>query len=308
MVLNGNIITREQVPNMFFSSYEGKYNIMDNLDEEESEPFIPAFDKIYNLDYVSVTVVLRGTLNIVIGGTDLEIKANDFLNVTPCMSIQVKDSNCQLFSFLTCSYIMAEIYKMTDLEKELHFHAFKFRHIHLTPEAVSQIKECYLRIKQEHLRPDYPMKEQVLRAYQGAYLAKFFSFMLPDGLVNHAKNTRQYKFFNEFLHRLHADYRKERSVQYYADVMHITPKYLSAIAQSYTGLTASQVIDQYVIYSIKQLLYTNERNIKAISSEFNFPSQSFFGRYFKRITGMAPIEYIKQHNIKSINFAQSQQE
>ena len=101
---------------------------------------------------------------------------------------------------------------------------------------------------------------------------------------------------------LNAEHKKERSVQYYAQQMGITPKYLSAIIQTFTGLTASQVIDQYVIYAIKQTLYTNEHNIKTISKEYNFPSQSFFGRYFKRIVGVSPNEYIKSNHIKSINF------
>ena len=86
--------------------------------------------------------------------------------------------------------------------------------------------------------------------------------------------------------------------------MHITPKYLSAIVKTFTQLTASQVIDQYVIFAIKQSLYSNQHNIKTISAEYNFPSQSFFGRYFKRLTGMSPNVYIKHHNIKSINFNQ----
>ena len=46
----------------------------------------------------------------------------------------------------------------------------------------------------------------------------------------------------------------------------------------------------------------NNKTIKEMSDDFNFPSQSFFGRYFKRIAGMSPNYYIKQHNIKSINF------
>lgn len=30
-----------------------------------------------------------------------------------------------------------------------------------------------------------------------------------------------------------------------------------------------------------------------ISNDLNFPSQSFFGKYFKRVVGMSPREYEK---------------
>lgn len=306
MILKGHIMTKEQAGNSFFSSFEGKYIIMDNLDEK-GEPFVHAKDEIYNSEYVFVTVVLRGTLYIDVAGTELAIKANEYLVVTPCMRVHSKDSRCIRFTFLTRSYLMADIYDRTKVVNKLHFNAFKFRHIHLNPEITNTLLECYLRIKSEHMREDYPMKEAVLRAYQSAYIAKFFSYVDSSHLIQYVKSTRQYKLFNEFLYKLNEQYRKERSVQHYAKEMNITPKYLSAIVFTYTGLTASQVIDQYVVFSIKQSLYTNEHNIKAISADFNFPSQSFFGRYFKRITGMSPNEYIKQHNIKSINFTKTNQ-
>ena len=303
MVLQGNIITQEDAQNCYFSSFEGKYNIMDNLDEK-AEPIIKAREEIYNSEYVYVTVVLRGTLHIVVGGMELEVKANEHLVVTPCMSVKVKESRCIFFSFLTFSYITAEIHERTATSKEIPFHAFRFFHRHFPQEYIHTLLNCYLHIKQEHLRENYPMKEMTLRAYQAAYLAKLCSMVHPDNLITQKSSTRQYKLFNDFILTLNDKHKQERSVKFYADALNITPKYLSSIAHSHTGLTASQVIDQYVIYAIKQMLYTNKHNIKAISQEFHFPSQSFFGRYFKRITGVSPNEYIKQHNVKSINFIQ----
>ena len=148
------------------------------------------------------------------------------------------------------------------------------------------------------------MKEMALRAYYGAYIVKGFFYLPQEQSLYHVKNNRQYRFFDEFILLLNKKHKEERSVQYYANAMHITPKYLSAIVKTFTQLTASQVIDQYVIFAIKQSLYSNQHNIKTISAEYNFPSQSFFGRYFKRLTGMSPNVYIKHHNIKSINFNQ----
>ncbi len=302
MKKTGNLITKDDAPNAFFSSFEGKYIIMDNLDEK-SDPVIKEREEVYNADYVYVTVVLRGTLHMVVGGTELEIKANEYLAVTPCMSVKVKESRCIYFAYLTMSHIMGDIYRRTNVQSKIHFHAFKFRHVHFDAERTSILFDCYRRIKREHQRENYSMKEMVLRAYQGAYVVKLFSIVSSDDIVSHTKkNSRQYMLFNDFILLLDKKHKAERSVQYYADELNITPKYLSSIVYSYTGLTASQVIDQYVVYSIKQFLYKNDRNIKAVSEEFNFPSQSFFGRYFKRTTGVSPNQYIKKHNVKSINF------
>lgn len=303
MTLKGQTITANDAQNCFFSSFEGKYNIMDNLDEK-GDPVIHVRPEIYNSEYVYVTVVLRGTLHIVVGGCAIDIKANEYLAVMPCMSIEVKESRCIFYSYLVQNYIMAEIYKRGNFDKVIHYHPFQFRHAHCSQEQCDTLLTCYRRIKEEHLRPDYPMKEMALRAYYSAYIVKSFSYLKEEEIISHMKNYRQYKFFDEFILMLNQKHKEERAVQYYADAMHVTPKYLSAVVKTFTQLTASQVIDQYIISAIKQSLYSNKQNIKTVSEEYHFPSQSFFGRYFKRLTGLSPNDYIKHHNIKSISFNQ----
>lgn len=307
MILKGDLITKEDAQSAFFSSYEGKYTLMDNLDER-GEPFVHARKEIYNSEYVYVTVVLQGTLHLIVSGTHIELKANEHLTVTPCMSVTIKESRCVFFCFLTSSYLMSDIYKRTNVLNKLHYHAFKFRHVRLNPEKIAILLECYKRVKREHQQPDYPRKEVVLRAYQSAYVAKFFSLLEDTERVNYVTNSRQDALFNEFLKLLNQHHKTERSVQFYANTLGISPKYLSTVVFKFTGMTASQSIDQYVVYAIKQTLYNNEYNIKKVSVEYNFQSQSFFGRYFKRITGLSPNAYLKKNNIKSINFVQQKKE
>ena len=307
MILAGDIITKNDAQDAFFSSFKDKYNIMDNLDRK-NDPTVHARSEIYNSEYVYVTIVLRGTLRLVVGGVDVQIKQNEMIAVMPCLSVEVKESKCLYFAYLVKSYITSGIYSRTGIGKEKSYiYAFNFTHVHLGQETAMVLFDMYKRIKAEHARPDYRMKEITLRNLHTAMLAKEASLILPTDKIVHVKNTRQYGFFRDFMSLLRDTHTMERSVQYYAGKMNITPKYLSAIVLNFTGLTASQVIDQYVAYAIKQKLYTNEHNIKSISKEFNFPSQSFFGCYFKRITGLSPNEYIKKHNIKSINFDQGQE-
>ncbi len=86
-------------------------------------------------------------------------------------------------------------------------------------------------------------------------------------------------------------YRKERKVLYYADRLHLSAGYLSTIIKRVSGKTAAEWIDDYVTLEAKALLKSTNLTIQQISDELNFPSQSFFGKYFKRITGLSPKEY-----------------
>ena len=65
----------------------------------------------------------------------------------------------------------------------------------------------------------------------------------------------------------------------------------STIIKRVSRKTAAEWIDDYVTLEAKALLKSTNLTIQQISDELNFPSQSFFGKYFKRITGLSPKEY-----------------
>jgi AraC-like DNA-binding protein len=46
-----------------------------------------------------------------------------------------------------------------------------------------------------------------------------------------------------------------------------------------------------VIIEIKILLKTTPLTLQEIAHRMNFPDQSFFGRYFKKHTGLSPLQY-----------------
>jgi AraC-type DNA-binding domain-containing proteins len=57
------------------------------------------------------------------------------------------------------------------------------------------------------------------------------------------------------------------------------------------GKSAGEWIDERVILEVKALLKSTNMTIQQISDELNFPTQSSFGKYFKRLTGISPKEY-----------------
>ena len=97
--------------------------------------------------------------------------------------------------------------------------------------------------------------------------------------------------FQNFMLSLFCFYRKERDVSFYARMQHITPRYFSAIIKEKTGDSALQWIVRMVITEAKQLLEESDLSIKEIADQLNFPTQSFFGKYFKQYVGVSPKEY-----------------
>lgn len=86
-------------------------------------------------------------------------------------------------------------------------------------------------------------------------------------------------------------YREERIIGFYADKLCITPKYLSKLVKEHTGRSAGEWIENYVILEARAMLQSSDMTIQQIASSLNFPNQSFFGKYFKRATGLSPKQY-----------------
>lgn len=129
-----------------------------------------------------------------------------------------------------------------------------------------------------------------------AFFIGFNEYLLrnPQYRPDEIKSYRVRELFNHFMHLMERDYKASRDVNYYADLMNITPKYLTNIVRQVTGHTPKTIIDQYVILQIKMQLHRSQQSIKEIAWEYHFSDSSFFCRYFKKHTGKTPQQIREQ--------------
>lgn len=103
--------------------------------------------------------------------------------------------------------------------------------------------------------------------------------------------SRNEEYFNQFMNVLSKHYMQQRTVGFYAEQLHLTPKYLTTIIRKTSGRSAVQWIDDYVVLEAKNLLKYSTMSIQEVAYYLNFSNQSFFGKYFKNHTGMTPSAY-----------------
>lgn len=87
------------------------------------------------------------------------------------------------------------------------------------------------------------------------------------------------------------NYKQERNVTYYADLLHVSPQHLSTTVKRITGRTITDIIASLVITDAQAKLKSTDLTIQEIAYSLNFPDLSFFGKYFKRYTDMSPKQY-----------------
>ena len=119
----------------------------------------------------------------------------------------------------------------------------------------------------------------------GAVYERMKGDMPQEGLL------RDEELSDRFFHLLREHFRTERKVAYYANLMSITPKYLSKTLKRITGRNASEWLDDAILLEIKNLLKTSNKTILEISEELGFCNPSAFVHYFRLHTGATPLRY-----------------
>jgi AraC-like DNA-binding protein len=105
------------------------------------------------------------------------------------------------------------------------------------------------------------------------------------------RTSRQRQMLEQFIKLAINDHTREHLVGYYADKMCVTPKYLSKIVKEASGRSVPDWLNELLILDAKNMLRHSDMTIKEISARLNFPSQSFFFRFFKNHTGQTPTQY-----------------
>lgn len=113
-----------------------------------------------------------------------------------------------------------------------------------------------------------------------------------DEVRRMSSNASDYTF--EAFMQLLREHPHKREVQWFAEELNITPKYLSEICKMRSGKSASQWIAEVTVSELKHLLRNTTMPIHEVAAVMEFPNASFFCQYTKKHTGQTPNHLRKQ--------------
>lgn len=251
----------------------------------------------YNEDFVFphiiLTLIMSGSARAKYDMQVITHKKNDLAIIMPGHIMHPLDCSDDF------SYALFFISpKMFD---DLRFHTFshdyeKFNYAPvctLTDEQAAHLLDIVdqLIIIANHTNEEMPHRYQVLLA-QLAVGYEFLNHYRREQDKQWVEN-RHTELFNRFCDLVGKHYRESREVQFYANQMNITPKYLSKVVRAATnGLSPVDWIEQYVIAQAKRLIETRAtQTLQETGYMLGFSEPTAFYRYFKRVTGMTAKQY-----------------
>lgn len=263
------------------------------------EPFVAGVDNLsafryhlYKLEGASVLFCLDGEGEITIDLKQYEIKKNTQVILLPgsVVSLNKFDKNFSVAFFISYGEMFREA--CFRLEPPF-FHYLKQKPCYTLPEDFTRnIKAFMNSTKIIYDDTENRFRDQIARNHFQSFLLDIYDkvqrFFTSEDIEGH---NRQDELFKKFIALVQENCTAQREVNFYADQLCISPKYLTNIVRATTGEYAKKIIDDFAILEIKVLLQSTEFTIQEIADQLHFPDQSYLGRYFKRHEGTSPMDY-----------------
>ena len=278
------------------SFIEGEIVLSDNMEIPFSEPLeqLPQNDFPVQAGMSMVLFCLQGELHVRISLKEYTLRPDMFCVIITGMIFEVLSISNDFRGFMiaTRTNFMPVTEKTTQVMS--FYKCLQSRHCFVLEEKeVMAFVGVYHSIKATLQELDHPYKIPMLQSYVQILYYRMLPIVLKEEESRSKySHTRQEEIFQSFIGEVEKHYRKERSVKFYADLLCISPKYLSTVIYKISQQLAGEWIDAYVILEAKTLLKSGRLTIQQISEQLNFSNQSFFGKFFKRCAGMSPKEYI----------------
>ena len=245
----------------------------------------------------ALVLCTQGSINVSIDNKPYHINKGDTLFIAPAIYAQINHVSNDLQGivfFVDYDFIMSIVNKTMDITTGLYFseHPFLSLSVSQYDRILTQMQTLMARESHENEHyansPNPQVITELLASMGRTLIYEIVNcYMMSHHLQVGTWNVTD-KLGQNFIVEVYNNYRKHREVAYYANLLCVTPSYLSVVVKEKTGKTALQWINDIVMSDARQLLLYSDQSIKEIVATLGFPNQSFFGKYFKQHAGKSP--------------------
>jgi AraC family transcriptional regulator, transcriptional activator of pobA len=227
----------------------------------------------------------------------------DSTNVTNLNSFLVFQSPNLLYSFMRDNsangyliYFKKDLFAFFKPNFNLEFLFFDILHTN------------FFKLNQEKFKTFEPDFKDVFTAYKNstdnhniaaikllALLYQLKEFTKKFNQVEESFKAPQHLVLQKFIQLINNFYLEKRTVDEYADLLAITPNHLSQAVKLASGKNALSFINERIITEAKSMIQFSNLDIAEIAYQLHFSDASNFGKFFKKLTNVTPVEYRKQH-------------
>lgn len=242
-----------------------------------------------------IFICLQGSVEFFLDLKSYKLKANDMCLTFPFSILQTVHKSDDFRGYMLAVNI--ELIKEIQIPSSIDYYLYIKDNpcISLSDEKREMLLGLFELMIQKYNEANHPFRQEIAKSLFRAIYYDIAAIYKNGDPITQEFVLRKDMIVRRFFFLLAKNYHLQREVDYYAAEMCITPRYLSTIIKEKTRLNASQWINDMVIKQAKSLLTDKRLSVAQIADELHFANPSFFGKYFKKHTGMPPKKYRDEH-------------
>ena len=252
-------------------------------------------EKIEALEMTSFALCTSGECDIMIGGNTYHCVRGSVLVIFPNQIFKIENAteDCKGSIVVISKYVLSDhIAKITKM-LDLFFYVYRNPLIHLEEKELSIMTDFHRVITPLLEDESNIFYEDTIKSLLVSMFLALCNLYSKRITCAEPSSKRRDTLAERFLYEVGLHFREDRTVKYYADMLFVSPKYLSVVVKGATGMHPGKIIDNFIMSQAKIYLMETDMTVQQISSELGFCDQSVFGKFFIRNQGCTPRPFRK---------------
>lgn len=247
----------------------------------------------YKVNGIGLIICRSGGFDFRLNGKDYEAKPGDTLFVPEYSSLVITGEK----EGLDVDILIYQVEPIRDIMGNLVLSMYPYSQLSAEPCYVwntgeEQEVSHYMRLLESTL----PLEDSLFNLHERKLLLLALTHRLCSiysRKVAAQQNSvgHKHEVFMKLIELIDRHFMQERGVEFYADKLCLSPKYLSALSKSVSGYTVQELVFKAIVRKSMSLLNNTQMTVQEISDMLNFPNASYFGTFFRKQMGMSPQQY-----------------
>ena len=256
-----------------------------------TEEILNLYKQSCRLQCCVFAICTEGCMQASINLLDYEIKPNDLITLMPGTIIQFREKTekvrlCFAGFSSSCVGHINLIQSIGDVYPRLVEHPV----IPLAEDIASYLKDYFALLARVTCSENFEFATEMADISLQSILTSIRLIYRKQPLESPNTNRKK-EICRQLIQAVTEYYRTERRAQFYANKLGVSLQHLSTTVKQVTGKNVLDLIAYVIVMDAKAKLKSTDMTIQEVAYSLNFPSASFFGKYFKRYVGMTPQEY-----------------
>lgn len=257
-------------------------------------------ERSFRIDFYAFCICLSGSIEVEIDSQKYCITQNEFLISAPSTVLKILDTSSNFrmkLLFFEKNFLLKNISNPFFIDK---LNLFTHQNFTVCKANKKEANHLFMLINylQKQRERNVLFLEDIVRSIIFTLLLESASIIAEQYSKENKNHSREINtLFCKFTQLVQENVIAHKDVQFYADQLFITNKYLIHLVKKATKKTPHVIIDEYLLKEAYVLLGYSEKTIVQIALDLGFNSSSSFGRFFKKYTSISPQQYRKQQHI-----------